>query len=102
MEKILKNINLIHKYLCISIADEFNLILDLRGEYVPTQNIVSKKMIIATTFSIKVVSDPQLKLFLSAMISEINNGKCSIDFMKERIKNFEKQGRQEFKKLFRK
>lgn len=99
MEKILKNINLIHKYLSISIADEFNLNLDLRGEYVPTQNIVSKKMIIATTFSIRILSEPQLKLFLSALISEINSGKCSIDFMKERIKNFKKLGRQEIKKV---
>lgn len=47
-------------------------------------------MIIATTFTSKIVSNPQLKLFLSALIGEINHGKCTFDIIRERIKYFEK------------
>ncbi|MCT2560477.1 hypothetical protein [Chryseobacterium herbae] len=89
MENMLQNIDLIHRYLSVSIADQFRLNVDLEGEYIFTQNIVSKKTIIATTFSDKILSDRQLKLFLSALITEINNGRCTLELIRERIRNFE-------------
>ncbi|MBB6369627.1 hypothetical protein [Chryseobacterium shigense] len=86
---MLQNIDLIHRYLSFSIKNQFHLNIDLEGEYTFTQNIVSKKNIIAATFTSTILSYPELKLFLSALITEINNGKCSIDFIRERIRHFE-------------
>ena len=89
MENMLQNIDLIHRYLSVSIADQFHINVNLEGEYIFTQNIVSKKTIIATTFSDKILSDRQLKLFLSAQINEINSGRCSVELIRERIRHFE-------------
>lgn len=99
MENMLQNIDLIHRYLSASIADQFLLNVNLEGEYIFTQNIVSKKTIIATTFTNNILSDPQLKLFLSAEISEINNGRCTVDLMLERIKHFEEVRQQPFRSI---
>lgn len=90
MENMLQNMDLIHRYLSAGITNQFGFSMDLEGEYTFAQNIVSKKMIIATTFTSKILSNPQLKLFLSALISEINHGKCTFDIIRERIKYFEK------------
>jgi len=89
MENMLQNIDLIHRYLSISITDRFYSNVDLEGEYTFTQNIVSKKTIIASTFTNKILLYPQLKLFLSALITEINNGKCTVDLIRERIRHLE-------------
>ncbi|KMQ62988.1 hypothetical protein ACM46_13630 [Chryseobacterium angstadtii] len=89
MENMLDHIDLIHRYLSAYIADQFRVNIDLEGEYTFTQNIVSKKAIIATTFTKKIFSDPQLKLFLAAIIAEINSGKCTIELIRERIRHFE-------------
>ncbi|MDP9959230.1 hypothetical protein [Chryseobacterium lathyri] len=99
MENMLQNIDLIHRYLSMSIANQFRLNVDLKGEYTFTQNIVSKKTIIATTFTNKIFSYPELKLFLSALITEINNGKCSVDLIRERMRYFEKIRRRPFRKI---
>lgn len=89
MENMLQNIELIHRYLSISITHQFYSIVDLEGEYTFTQNIVSKKTIIASTFTNKILLYPKLKLFLTALITEINNGNCTVDFIREKIKHFE-------------
>jgi len=99
MENMLQNIDLIHRYLSLSIANEFDLNIDLEGEYTFTQNIVSKKTIIATTFTNKILVFPELKLFLSALILEINNGKCTVDFIRERIRYFEGIKQQSFRRI---
>ncbi|REC74342.1 hypothetical protein DRF60_17920 [Chryseobacterium elymi] len=89
MENMLQNIDLIHRYLSISITDQFYSTVDLEGEYTFTQNIVSKKTIIVSTFTSKILLHPQLKLFLTALITEINNGKCTVELIRERIRHFE-------------
>lgn len=87
MENMLQNMDLIHRYLSFSIADQFCLDINLEGEYIFTQNIVSKKTIIATTYTHKILSCPELKIFLSALIAEINSGKCTVDLIRERIRH---------------
>lgn len=99
MENMLQNIDLIHRYLSLSIADQFYLNVDLEGEYIFTQNIVSKKIIIATTFTDKIRSHPQLKLFLCALIAEINSGRCTVDLLRERTRHFEEMRRQSFRRI---
>lgn len=99
MENMLQNIDLIHRYLSASIADQFCLNVDLEGEYIFTQNIVSKKTIIATTFTHKILSDPQLKLFLSALIAEINSGRCTVDLIRERTRHFEEIRQQPVRRI---
>lgn len=99
MDNILKNIDLIHRYLSYSIRDQFKLRIDLNSEYIFTQNIVSKKTIIATTFTRKILFDPQLKLFLSALICEINSGRCTINLIREKIRYFEEIENQGIKKI---
>ncbi len=99
MENMLQNIDLIHRYLSLSITNEFSLNIDLEGEYTFAQNIVSKKMIIAATFTNKILVFPELKLFLSALISEINNGNCTVDFMRERVRYFEGRTKQPLRRI---
>lgn len=81
--------NLIKKYLTQSIRLQFNMDIDLKGEYTFTQNIVSKKTIIAATFSEKILSKPGLKLFLMSLITEINNERCSTEFILDRVKSLQ-------------
>lgn len=81
--------NLIKKYLTQSIRLQFNMDIDLKGEYTFTQNIVSKKTIIAATFSEKILAKPGLKLFLMSLITEINNERCSTEFILERVKSLQ-------------
>ncbi|MBL1222542.1 hypothetical protein JET18_16940 [Chryseobacterium sp. L7] len=99
MENMLQNTDLIRRYFSAGIASQFCLHIDLEGEYTFTQNIVSKKPIIATTFTKKILSNPQLKLFLSALITEINHGKCTVDLIRERIKHFKEPGVQEDRRI---
>lgn len=78
---------MIKKYLTTSIKSQFNVDIDLEKEYIFTENIVSKKPIIAPTFTQKILSRPGLKLFLTSLITEINNEKCSWDFIKSKLKS---------------
>lgn len=78
---------LIRKYLTRSIKLQFNMDVDLNNEYTLTENIVSKKTIIARTFSDNILSKPSLKLFLTSLITEINNEKCSLEFMTGKMKS---------------
>ncbi len=81
---------LIGKYLTKSIKLQFNLDIDLQNEYMLTENIVSKKPIVATTFSDKILSKPSLKMFLTSLITEINNERCSREFMIGKIKSLQR------------
>ncbi|PIF45398.1 hypothetical protein CLU96_2403 [Chryseobacterium sp. 52] len=99
MENLLENIDLIHQYLSVSIKDQFCLQIDLKGEYTFAQNIVSKKTIIATTFTNKILSDSLLKLFVSSLIAEINHGKCSADLIRERIRHYEEVSRHPVRRI---
>lgn len=76
---------MIKKYLTISIKSQFDLDINLEKEYALTENLVSKKTIIAPTFTKKILSKPGLKLFLTSLITEINNEKCSTEFILEKI-----------------
>lgn len=78
---------MIKKYLTISIKSQFDLDINLEKEYALTENLVSKKTIIAPTFTKKILSRPGLKLFLTSIITEINNEKCSMEFIVNKIKS---------------
>lgn len=99
MENMLQNIDLIHRYFSASIKDQFRISVDLDGEYIFTQNIVSKKTIIASTFTNKILSDPQLKLFLSALIAEINSGRCTVDAIRNRMRHFDEVRHRPFRRI---
>ncbi|KMQ68533.1 hypothetical protein ACM39_08495 [Chryseobacterium sp. FH2] len=99
MENMLENKDIINRYLALNIKIQFDLDFDLKDEYIFTQNIVSKKMIIATTFSDKILFNPQIKVFLAALITEINNGNCTIENIKDRLKHTKEMNLQHIKKI---
>lgn len=73
MESIKQTKEVVEYYLTLSIKQQFNLDLDLKDEFILTENLVSKKLIIAPTFSEKILNNPEIKDFLHALISDINN-----------------------------
>lgn len=77
MESMEQNKEIIAYYLALSVKQQFNIDLDLTDEFIFTENIVSKKTIIAPTFSERILSQPEIKEFLSALISDINNEQIS-------------------------
>ncbi|WP_027379584.1 hypothetical protein [Chryseobacterium daeguense] len=89
MENLLENRDLINRYLELSVKQQFNFDVNLKDEYTFTQNLVSGKPIIATTFSEQMISHPKIKLFLTSMIAEINNGHCTAEFMQYQINNLQ-------------
>ncbi|WP_306620982.1 hypothetical protein [Chryseobacterium ginsenosidimutans] len=91
MENIFENKDLINRYLILSVWQQFNLKIDLKGEYIFAENIVSKKTIIAATFSDKILSQPIIKTFLSSIITQINIGNLDTDFIKNQLIFFRKQ-----------
>lgn len=80
---------MIRKYLTTSVKSQFDMDIDLDKEYTLTENIVSKKPIIARTFTQKILSRPALKLFLTSLITEINYEKCSWEFIKSKLKSMQ-------------
>ncbi|MDQ1162353.1 hypothetical protein QE422_002721 [Chryseobacterium sp. SORGH_AS 447] len=88
MENLSENKELIKNYIHLIIKQQFNIQIDLTGEYTFTENLVSRKPIIATTFSDKILSDPEIKMFLTSLITEINTGNCSIQSMKMKLRNY--------------
>lgn len=64
---------LLDQHLRDHLQRQFNLDFDLSEEYQLTENIVSKKVIIAPTFSDKITSNPEVKIFLNDLIHDINN-----------------------------
>lgn len=73
MEITEQNKDTIEYYLALNIQQQFGSRIDLKDEFTFTENLVSKKTIIAPTFSDKILSQPEIKEFLSALISDINN-----------------------------
>ncbi|MCD0478746.1 hypothetical protein LPB90_09765 [Chryseobacterium sp. LC2016-29] len=73
MEITEQNKDTIEYYLALNIQQQFGRHIDLKDEFTFTENLVSKKTIIAPTFSDKILSQPEIKEFLSALISDINN-----------------------------
>ncbi|MFC3157377.1 hypothetical protein SAMN05443633_108114 [Chryseobacterium arachidis] len=90
MKNILQYRRLIDRYLILSVKSQFNLELDLTGEYTFAENLVSKKIIVATTFTERIFSKPSVKLFLSSLIAELNYEKCSISFIKSKLRALKK------------
>ncbi len=80
---------MIRKYLTTSVKSQFDMDIDLDKEYTLTENIVSKKPIIARTFTQKILSRPALKLFLTSLITEINYEKCSWEFIKSKLNSMQ-------------
>jgi len=85
VENILENKDLIDSYLSLSIQQQFNLKIDLKGEYTFAENLVSKRTIIAATFSDKILSKPIIKKFLASIITQINIGNCDTDYIKKQL-----------------
>ena len=85
MERTKENKELINSYIIASIKQHFGIEMDISSEYTFAENLVSKKMIIATTFTEKILSHPEIKMFLSSLINELNNEKCSVDFVRNTI-----------------
>lgn len=73
MENMTQNKDILEYYLSLNVKQQFNIDLDLKDEFIFTENLVSKKTIIAPTFSDKILSQHDIKEFLSALISDINN-----------------------------
>ena len=88
MEKLSENKELVDSYLNCIIQQQFDLQIDLTDEYIFIENLVSGKPIIATTFSDKILSDPEIKMFLTSLITEINTGNCNIQAMKLKLRNY--------------
>ncbi|MCX8525631.1 hypothetical protein OF897_17085 [Chryseobacterium formosus] len=73
MENMTQNKDLLEYYLSLNVKQQFNIDLDLKDEFIFTENLVSKNTIIAPTFSDKILLQHDIKEFLSALISDINN-----------------------------
>ncbi len=99
MENLSENKELIKSYLHHIIRQQFNTEIDLTDEYTFTENLVSRKPIIATTFSDKILSDPEMKRFLTSLITEINTGSCSIQSMKMKLRNYLNEGWSSFRRI---
>lgn len=78
---------MIRNYLTSCVKSQFDMDINLEKEYILTENLVSKKTIIAPTFTNEILSRPDIKLFLTSLITEINNEKCSREFIMEKMKS---------------
>lgn len=91
--------SMLNNYLALCVKQQLGLNVDLTDQYDFAENLVSKKSIIAPTFTDKVLYNNQLKIFLSSLISELNYEKCSADDIKERLENLKKSHLDEIKKV---
>lgn len=73
METTQQNKDTIAYYLAFNTQQQFGIEIDLKDEFTFTENLVSKKTIIAPTFSENILSKPAVKEFISALIGDINN-----------------------------
>lgn len=80
-----ENKYLVYEYLVLSIRKNFNLDLSLFNEYILAKNIVSKTRIIVPTFSDKITSNPRIKMFLTALILNLNHMNYNITDLKKEI-----------------
>ena len=90
---------LLNNYLALCVKQQLGLVIDLTDQYDFAENLVSKKSIIAPTFTDVVLSNNELKMFLSSLIIELNYEKCSADDIKERLENLKKSHFEEIKKI---
>ncbi|ANF52821.1 hypothetical protein A0O34_20895 [Chryseobacterium glaciei] len=80
-----ENKYLVYEYLVLSIKKNFNLEINLFNEYILAKNIVSKTRIIVPTFSDKIISNPRIKMFLTALILNLNHMNYNITDLKKEI-----------------
>lgn len=99
MENLLANKDLINNYLKLVIKLQFNTEIDLKGEYTFTENLVSKKPIIATTFSERVLSSPDIKTVLTSVITEINIGVCTTEQMRKAVQDYPEADTREMQEI---
>ncbi|UZT98736.1 hypothetical protein ODZ84_03955 [Chryseobacterium fluminis] len=77
--------DLVYEYLILNIKKNFNLEMNLLNEYILASNIVSKRKIIVPTFSDKVTAHPNLKIFLSTLIFQLNSIEYSLEELKNKV-----------------
>ncbi|AZA54654.1 hypothetical protein [Chryseobacterium sp. G0201] len=80
-----ENKYLVYEYLVLSIRKNFNLDINLFNEYTVAKNIVSKARIIVPTFSDKVIGNPRIKVYLTALILGLNHMNYTISDLKKEI-----------------
>ncbi|QIY90235.1 hypothetical protein [Chryseobacterium gallinarum] len=68
---------LIDEYFNLTVKKELDTDIDFAFEYIITQNIVSKKLILVKTFSDFILDNPQLYILLSSLIYKINTRSLS-------------------------
>ena len=66
----------IDKYFSLIIKKNLDIDINVSNEYVIAHNIVSKKLILAKTFSNTVLENPELYFLLSSLIQDVNT--CSL------------------------
>ncbi|MFL9832608.1 hypothetical protein [Chryseobacterium terrae] len=90
---------LLNDYLALCVKKQLNLDVDLNNQYDFAENLVSKKTIIAPTFTDEVFSNNELKMFLSSLITELNNENCNTDEIRERLRKLQPLETEELKKI---
>jgi len=87
MESLENNRDLIAYYLALSVKQQFGVDINLSKEFIFAENLVSRKTIIAPTFSDNILSRPAIKEFLSALISDLNNEQPTDKTYRKETKN---------------
>ncbi|MCS3531707.1 hypothetical protein [Chryseobacterium sp. JUb7] len=80
-----ENRDLVYEYLILNIRKNFNLDINLLNEYILVKNIVSKTMIIVPTFSDKITVHPNLKVFLSTLIFQLNSIEYNLEDLEREL-----------------
>ena len=62
----------IDEYFSLMIKKDLNIDINVSKEYVVAHNIVSKKLILAKTFSNTVLENPELYFLLTSLIQDVN------------------------------
>ncbi|WP_144281716.1 hypothetical protein [Chryseobacterium echinoideorum] len=81
--------DLLNDYFKLSIKQQFNIDLNTECEFSLIENLVSKKVIVAPTFSDQITENSDLKQFFNAMINEINLENCEKTIIEARIKEMQ-------------
>lgn len=77
--------SLLNEYFELTIKKQFDIDINAECEFSLLENLVSKKMIVAPTFSEKINENQDLKRFFHAMINEINLEIYDRKFIEKRI-----------------
>lgn len=72
---------LVDQYLLMNVRNTFGMELPIADEYVVTLNMISKKIIVAKTFSDTVIENQPLHYLLNSLIHAINSGLVKSDDM---------------------